>query len=246
MYHKWMQVAKLNEKLLREKEDQAKKMKALEGELAESKRIQGDLSGELEHLKKTVKMLNSGSTNLDQILTIGKTAGNHMGLGYMGESSNSKTVFVPAAKVEKTEVNQRKTGTQTGAQAVTPSKKWIPVCHYCERSGHIRPRCFQYLADLRKISESKQHGRKITRKAWRRKGDQSNVPANVPVDTAENDPENVLEDVSNKEEGCCVLIPQSDYTVRYSSCRCSAGCPYFTKVPLITLSLNLTICIIDG
>ena len=232
MYHKWMQVAKLNEKLLREKEDQAKKIKALECELAESKktqddlndelteskRIQSDLSGELEHLKKTVKMLNSGSTNLDQILTTGKTAGNHMGLGYIGESSNSKTVFVPAAKVEKIEVNQRKTGTQTGARAVTPGKKWIPVCHYCERSGHIRPRCFQYLADLRKISESKQHGRKITRKAWRRKGDQSNVPANVPVDTAENDPENVLEDVSNKEEGCCVLIPQSDYTVRYSSC----------------------------
>ena len=114
-----MQVTKLNEKLLREKEDQAKKMKALEGELAESKktqddlndelteskRIQGDLSGELEHLKKTVKMLNSSSTNLDQILTTGKNAGNHMGLGYMKESSNSKTVFVPAAKVEKTEVN---------------------------------------------------------------------------------------------------------------------------------------------
>ena len=51
-----------------------------------------------------------------------------------------------------------------------------------------------------------------------KQGDQSNVPANVPVHTAENDPENVLEDVSNKEEGCCVLIPQSDYTVRYSSC----------------------------
>ena len=34
-----MQVVKLNEKLSREKEDQAKKIKALEGELAESKKI---------------------------------------------------------------------------------------------------------------------------------------------------------------------------------------------------------------
>ena len=105
MYHKWMQVAKLNEKLLREKEDQAKKIKALEGELSESKKIQGDLNGEREHMKKTVRMLNSGSSKLDQILVIGKTAGNHMGLGHTGESSSIKTVFVPAAKVEKPEVN---------------------------------------------------------------------------------------------------------------------------------------------
>ena len=47
MYQNLMKVVKLNEKLSREKEDQAKRIKALEGELAESQKIQGDLSGEL-------------------------------------------------------------------------------------------------------------------------------------------------------------------------------------------------------
>ena len=51
-----------------------------------------------------------------------------------------------------------------------------------------------------------------------KQGDQSDVPANVPADTAADDPDSVLKDVPSKEKGCCVLIPQSDYTVRYSSC----------------------------
>ena len=106
MYQNLMQVVKKNEK-----EDQAKKIKVLEGGLAESKKIQGNLSGELGHMKKTVSMLNYGSKKLDQILMAGKTAGNHMGFGYKGESSSTKTVFVLAAKVKKPEVNQKKTRT---------------------------------------------------------------------------------------------------------------------------------------
>ena len=129
MYHKWMQLVKLNEKLSREKEDQAKKIKALECKLAESKKIQGDLSGDLEHMKKTIRMLNSGTSKLDQIFMAGKTTGNHMGLGYIRESSSTKTIFVPAAKMEKLEVNQRKTRIQSSAHSGAPGKKWVPVCH---------------------------------------------------------------------------------------------------------------------
>ena len=60
-------------------------------------------------MKKTIKMLNSGSLKLDQILTVGKVAGDHMGLGYKGESSSSKFVFVQASKVKKSEMIKRKT-----------------------------------------------------------------------------------------------------------------------------------------
>ena len=49
-------------------------------------------------------------------------------------------------------------------------------------------------------------------------GDQSDVPTDVPADTATDDPDSVLENVPSTEKGCCALIPQSDYTVRYSSC----------------------------
>ena len=171
MYQNLMKVVKLNEKLSREKEDQAKRIKALEGELVESQKIQGDLSGELEHMKKTVKMLNSGSSKLDQILTVGKVAGDHMGLGYKGESSSTKTIFVPAAKVEKPEMNQKKTRTQSGTRSSAPGKKWVPVCHYCERVGHIRPRCFQYLANLRKTDKNKPQRQSLTKQVWVKKSD---------------------------------------------------------------------------
>ena len=76
----------------------------LEGNLAESEKIQENLSGELEHMKKQVRMLNSGSSKLDQILTVGKAASDRVGLGYTGESSGSNTVFVPAAHVKKAKV----------------------------------------------------------------------------------------------------------------------------------------------
>ena len=122
-------------------------------------------------MKKTVKMLNSGSSKLDQILTVGKVAGDHMGLGYKGESSSTKTIFVPAAKVEKPEMNQKKTRTQSGTRSSAPGKKWVPVCHYCERVGHIRPRCFQYLADLRKIDKKKPQRQSLTKQVWMKKSD---------------------------------------------------------------------------
>ena len=75
------QVAQLNA----ENDDLLKRNMLLEGNVVESKKIQGDLSGELEHMKKQVRMLNSRSSKLDQIIASGKATGDHMGLGYKGE-----------------------------------------------------------------------------------------------------------------------------------------------------------------
>ena len=41
------------------------KIRILEGQLVESKKIQGELNGELEYIKKSVSMLNSDSSKLD-------------------------------------------------------------------------------------------------------------------------------------------------------------------------------------
>ena len=57
-------------------------------------------------MKKTVGMLNLGSLQLDQILTVGKVGGDHIGLSYTGESSSTKAVFISAVKMEKPKVNQ--------------------------------------------------------------------------------------------------------------------------------------------
>ena len=41
-------------------------------------------------------MLNSRSSKLDHILSIGKAAGDQAGLGYIGTRSDLKTIFVQA------------------------------------------------------------------------------------------------------------------------------------------------------
>ncbi|EXB90374.1 hypothetical protein L484_004877 [Morus notabilis] len=52
------------------------------------------MKAELEHAQKTLKMMNSGTSKLDHILTMGKANGDHYGLGFSGKGSTSKTVFV--------------------------------------------------------------------------------------------------------------------------------------------------------
>ena len=47
-------------------------------------------------MKKSVKMLNSGSSELDHILSLGKAARDHVGLGYTGTRSDAQTIFVQA------------------------------------------------------------------------------------------------------------------------------------------------------
>ena len=58
-----------------------------------------ELLVELDSIKKNLRMLNFGTTKLDQILTIGQSSKN--GLGYIGVTSDvatsSNTVFVKAA-----------------------------------------------------------------------------------------------------------------------------------------------------
>ena len=56
----------------------------LESKLKESQDSVVTLNAELEKLKKSVKMLNSGSSKLDEILFAGRTEKYHFGLGYTG------------------------------------------------------------------------------------------------------------------------------------------------------------------
>ena len=47
----------------------------------------------------------------------------------------------------------------------------VPICHYCGRKGHIRPRCFQYLSDLRKGVARAATGKSRTQHMWVKKDD---------------------------------------------------------------------------
>ena len=55
-----------------------------------------DIQVELNQMKNSVKMLNSKSSKLDHILSLGKAAGDHVGLGYTSTRSDLKTIFVQA------------------------------------------------------------------------------------------------------------------------------------------------------
>ena len=55
-----------------------------------------DLQVELNQMKNSVKMLNSRSSKLDHILSLGKATGDHVGLGYTSTRSDPKTIFVQA------------------------------------------------------------------------------------------------------------------------------------------------------
>ena len=61
--------------LCREKNDLVKQGNVLKNEKKES-------LNELEHIKKTMKMMNSGTMALDQILLMGNTTKDHEGLGF--------------------------------------------------------------------------------------------------------------------------------------------------------------------
>ena len=48
----------------------------------------------LEKTQKLLRLLNNGSSKLDHLITTSKSFGDHGGIGYKGESSGSKTIFV--------------------------------------------------------------------------------------------------------------------------------------------------------
>ncbi|KAH6781977.1 hypothetical protein C2S52_001214 [Perilla frutescens var. hirtella] len=87
----WIMVVKVNEGLLKENVDLLKErdnlsicLGELQNNLQQSRNNAHSQTGELQHLKMLVKMINSGSSQLDEILAKGKSPQDHTGLGYNG------------------------------------------------------------------------------------------------------------------------------------------------------------------
>ena len=121
---------------------------------------------EPEKTKKTLCMLNVGTSKLDQRTSFRKPFGDHSDIGLRGENSASKIVFVKSslasnlvnpstAKKDKSTVGfvategesaiQQSVGIDQSARSFVRKrrgKKFIPVCYFCSVKGHIRSRCF--------------------------------------------------------------------------------------------------------
>ena len=82
MYDTWLQTMRMNQKLIKqntqsskEKNELLEKVRSLEAKLAND----DDIQVELNQMKKSIKMLNYGSSKLDHILSLGKAARDHAG-----------------------------------------------------------------------------------------------------------------------------------------------------------------------
>ncbi|XP_024028691.1 uncharacterized protein LOC112093781 [Morus notabilis] len=153
MFSKWIKVCEMNKSLREQvgelvKENDVLKRVAVNNEFQATKnekKLQ-DTRAELESTQKNLKMMNSGTTKLDHILSIGKASCDRHGLGYTVECSTSKTVFV-----KETHASEPRT-TLNKKVIISPPrrKRFVPICHYCGLAGHIRPRCYKYLNALKR------------------------------------------------------------------------------------------------
>ncbi|CAM8887350.1 unnamed protein product [Rhodiola kirilowii] len=132
----------------------------LELQLESEKMDHSDTTKELNELKRSVRMLNSGTNNLNDILGSQRMESGHRGLGFTKESSSKGTIFVetehvseqlPEQKVrkhprQKVDLSQDKSRTTY----LTPNqKKELCTCWYCFQIGHIRRQCRLFSAERR-------------------------------------------------------------------------------------------------
>ena len=70
------------------------KVVQLETLLAEKDENLNSIAIELESTKKTLCLLHNRTSNLDHLITSGKSFGDHSGIGFKGDSSSVKTMFI--------------------------------------------------------------------------------------------------------------------------------------------------------
>ena len=101
-----------------------------------------ELTTEIDSTKRKLRMLNSGITNLDQILNIGQSPKIQSCLGYNtitdSIATEQKIVFVKAAS---TVVVQPVSGKNVISPVVESKvNKFVPICYFCNYLSHICPK----------------------------------------------------------------------------------------------------------
>ncbi|CAM8965251.1 unnamed protein product [Rhodiola kirilowii] len=132
----------------------------LELHLESEKMDHSDTKKELNELKRSVRMLNSGTSNLNDILRSQRMESGHRGLGFTEGSSSKGTTFVETEQVseqlpeqmvrkhprQKVDLSQDKSRT---TYLSSNQKKDLLTCWYCYQMGHIRRQCRLFLAERR-------------------------------------------------------------------------------------------------
>lgn len=148
LYADWIHMCKMNVLLSKENTDLKGSVSRLEVLLTKKDLELNTAKLELEKANQTLKMMNSSTSKLDSILMMGRDG--KTGLGYCestfetGECSKTP-VFVKESKATNVQpkVSQKDNVNPQGHQ------KRIRhfICHYCLKSGHIKPYCFKLRQD---------------------------------------------------------------------------------------------------
>lgn len=101
------------------------------------------------HMKKFVRMMNNGTLQLDELLNRGKIFGDVSGVGFTGAKNKTENVFEPERKNMVS--NQKHEAAPSGYKNRPENNRFIPTYHYCNKSGHIKPRCLEYQRDLQRM-----------------------------------------------------------------------------------------------
>ena len=105
-----------------------------------------ELTTEIDSTKRNLRMLNSGTTKLDQILNIGQSTKIWIGLGYRtvtnSVATEHKTVFVKATSTTVVQPVSGKKMISTVAESKV--NLFVPICYFCNFPGHIRTKCYKY------------------------------------------------------------------------------------------------------
>lgn len=110
-------------------------------------------------MTKSVRMLNSSSDVLDEILQTGKNVGNVQGLGYdnlvmMNKGKWSVMKFVQPKRKQEQHMSNQMFQHQQGRQEVysgNKTQRW--KCHHCGKFGQIKSYCYKLYGYLKPASQ---------------------------------------------------------------------------------------------
>ncbi|XP_073305162.1 uncharacterized protein [Primulina huaijiensis] len=155
LFEDWTKINKFNSTLMKENTELKAVVAKLEVILSKKDLERGKTKEELQKTTETLSKFNTSSSKLESILLMGRD--DKKGLGFkdsvyeIGEPSKP-TVFVKG-KADTSPQPQSKSPIKSSppkrqpAAPILKKRKRRYVCHYCFKSGHIRPYCYKLRDD---------------------------------------------------------------------------------------------------
>ncbi|XP_057444286.1 uncharacterized protein LOC130736472 [Lotus japonicus] len=131
------------------------------------------LNSKMEGMTKSIRMMSKSTDILDEILDVGKNAGDKTGIGFDFRAVNKASQNMTKEHVQIGRQSNVKMWNRRPQQSVTHSYAQVRNyqnstwrCHFCGRFGHIRPYCFKLygypiLQDVSREYEKKSPGKSM-------------------------------------------------------------------------------------